>query len=222
MNKITNSAKRKSLFHFTRVRNLASMARADALYSCIEANPALAEESRGSSIEMQLHGHVFVANAHLRIVDQVMAAGVTQREFQQYLDQHVFFWPTRRNCLKMLETYTRREPDEGFAVLQLDAQALLSDFFDNVKLSKYDSGSSPRYPARTSYKKSLDMFLPIAQFETMKASYLPAKPSEIFEILVEGKVAGLSRYIEAIYCKQVTDLPEMWRKYARPLQTFDS
>lgn len=221
VSKITKSEKRRSLYHFTRVRNLASIAHLDALYSCIEADPALAANSRGSRQELELHGHVFIANAHLRIADQVMDAGTTQREFQQYLDRHVFFWPTRRSCQKMLEIYSKREPGEGFAVLQLDAQSLLTDFFDQVKLSKYDSGSSPRYPARTFYKKSLNMFLPIKRFEAVSEHVLPAKPSEIFEVLVEGKVTNLTRYLQGIYSKHEADIPERWRGYARSLQAFE-
>ncbi|SEN97270.1 hypothetical protein [Paenibacillus sp. OV219] len=220
VNKVTKSVMRKSFYHFTRVRNLPSIANVDALYSSIEADPALANESRSSRKEIQLHGKTFVANAHLRIVDQVMDANTTQRQFQQHLDQHVFFWPTRRSCLKMLEMYSKREPHEGFAVFQLDAQSLLRDCFEQVKLSKYDSGSSPRYPARVSYKKSLQMFLPLMRFESVQESYLPSKPSEILEVLVEGKVTNLSRYLEAIYCKHDEDIPEIWRHYARSLQQF--
>ncbi|AZN41395.1 DUF7002 family protein [Paenibacillus albus] len=220
VNKVTKSSLRKSLYHFTRARNLDSVAHLDALYSSIAADPALAHESRSSRIELQLHGRVFVANAHLQITDQVMDANTTQRQFQQHLDRHVFFWPTRRSCLKMLEMYSKREPDERFVVLQLDAEALLSDYFEDVKLSKYDSGSSPRYPARVSYKKSLRMFLPLQQFETIKESYLPTKPSEIYEVLVEGKVTNLSRYLQAIYCKRDTNIPESWRSNARSFEQF--
>ncbi|QHW29617.1 hypothetical protein GZH47_01380 [Paenibacillus rhizovicinus] len=218
--KITNSQKRKSLFHFTRVRNLPSIAHVDALYSSIEADPAFANEGRATRKEIQLHGRSFVANAHLRIAAQAMDPNTTAQQFFQYLDRHVFLWPTRRSCLKMLEMYARREPGEAFAVLQLDARSLLLDFYDRIKLSKYDSGSSPRFPGRTTYKKSLAMFLPLERFETVQQFQVPSKPSEILEVLVENKVTHLSRYLQAVYCEQVADIPGDWREFGLPLQQF--
>lgn len=220
VNKITKSLKRKSLFHFTRVRNLPSIAHLDALYSCNKADPTLSNERRIVSREIHFHGNAFVANAHLRIADQVMDAKTTHQQFYNFLDQHVFFWPTQRDCQKMLEIYSKREPDEAFAILQLDAHSLLYDFYDTVKLSKYDSGSSPRYPSRCSYKKSLQMFLPLDQFEIVKESFLPSKPSEIREVLVEEKVTNLSRYLQAVYCKNIEEIPERLRKYAQSIQNF--
>lgn len=218
--KITNSSKRKSLFHFTRVRNLGSMAHLDALYACLTVDPSISNERRVVRKEIQFHGHVFVANAHLRIADQVMAPQTTHQEFHHYLDQHVFFWPTQRDCLKMLQIYSKREPDEAFAILQLDAEALLSDLYDAVKLSKYDSGSSPRYPNRCSYKKSLQMFLSLDQFEIAREHDVPTKPSEIREVLVEEKVMNLSQYLEAIYCERSAGIPKRWLKNVRSFQEF--
>ncbi|MGO4272098.1 hypothetical protein AB4Z22_20040 [Paenibacillus sp. TAF58] len=120
----------------------------------------------------------------------------------------------------MLEIYSRREPDEAFAILQLDAHSLLWDFYDTVKLSKYDSGSSPRYPTRCSYKKSLQMFLPLDQFEIERGNDVPSKPSEIREVLVEGKVPNLSRYLQAVYCQNMQEIPKRWRKDVQSFHDF--
>ncbi|CAH1203826.1 hypothetical protein PAECIP111891_02439 [Paenibacillus allorhizoplanae] len=218
--KITNSSKRKSLFHFTRARNLPSISHVDALYSCNQANPHLSDERREVRREIQFHGHVFVANAHLKIADQVMDANTTHLEFHKYVDKHVFFWPTHLDCQKMLAIYSKREPNEVFAILQLDAQSLMTDFYDMIKLTKYDSGSSPRYPARTSYKKSLQMFLPIDQFEIVKRNDVPSKPSEIREVLVEGKVTNVTHYLQTVYCDNRSWINENWRKYTQSLQGF--
>ncbi|MBM7566412.1 DUF7002 family protein [Paenibacillus sacheonensis] len=218
--KITKSSKRKSFFHFTRVRNLPSMAYLDALYSTGKADEALARQIRTERQEIQIHGHAFVANAHLRIADQVMDAGMTHERFHAYLDRHVFLWPTQSDGLKMLEMYTRRERHEDFAILQLDAQSLLKDFYDRIKLSKYDSGSSPRYPARCSYKKSLRMFLPLDRFGQAMEKDVPTKPSEIKEVLVEEQITGLSRYLQAVYSKETGDIPGNWSRLARSLADF--
>lgn len=69
--KITKSSKRKSLFHFTRVRNLPSIVHLDALYSCNKVDPTLSEsnERRIVTREIRFNGNVFIANAHLRIAD---------------------------------------------------------------------------------------------------------------------------------------------------------
>ncbi|WP_168122441.1 hypothetical protein [Paenibacillus sp. HB172176] len=218
--KITKNKNRTALFHFTRMRNLPSIAHSDALFSCHAVDPELSAERRTSSREIQFRGKAFTANAHLRIADQVMDPGTTQQQFRQYLDKHVFFWPTRSDCLKMLTTYSRREPQEAFAILQLDAYSLIRDFYDSVKLTKYDSGSSPRYPNRCSYRKSLRMFLGIDQFEAIREHDMPSKPSDIREVLVEDRVTDLTHYLQAIYCNAIPDIPERWQRYRRPLDNF--
>ncbi|MDR6879380.1 DUF7002 family protein [Bacillus sp. 3255] len=220
--KITNSSKRKSLFHFTRARNLASIGHVNALYSCYRVDPALSNERRLWSREVDFYGNIFIANAHLRISDQVMDPKITQLEFYNYLDQHVFFWPTYRDCRKMLDIYSRREPDEDFAILQLEAHPLLCDFYDRVVLSKYDSGSSPRFPVHCSYKKSLDMFLAIDQFQLVQKNDVPTKPSEIREVLVREKVTNLSSYLGAVYCNDMEKVPEKWRPYAKLIRDFEN
>ncbi|NQX64206.1 DUF7002 family protein [Paenibacillus qinlingensis] len=218
--KITNSSMRKSLFHFTRARNLPSILHLDALYSCNQVNPQLSDARREARREIQFHGHLFVANAHLKIADQVMDANTTHLAFHQYVDKHVFFWPTQRDCKKMLAIYSKREPNEAFAILQFDAYSLMTDFYDRIKLTKYDSGSSPRYPTRTSYKKSLQMFLPIDQFEVVQRNDVPSKPSEIREVLVEGKVTNLSRYLQTVYCDHRSEMNDNWKEHAQSLQGF--
>lgn len=219
--KITNSSKRKSLFHFTRARNLPSIAHLDALYSSFKVDPVLSNERRLVSREVDFHGHVFIANAHLRIADQVMDPKITQLQFYNYLDQHVFFWPTQRDCRKMLESYSKREPYEDFAILQLEAHSLLYDFYDSVELSKYDSGSSPRFPARCSYKKNMKMFLALDQFEIVQKNDVPTKTSEIREVLVQEKVTNLTSYLQAVYCNDVEKVPDRWRNYAKSFQYFE-
>ncbi|SDW03355.1 hypothetical protein [Paenibacillus sp. CF384] len=218
--KITNSSKRKSLYHFTRVRNLPSIAHLNALYAPNEVDPTLSDGRRIARREIQYQGHPLVANAHLRISEQMMDPGTTLHQFYHHLDQHVFLWPTQRDCLKMLEMYSRREPDEAFAVLQLDAYSLIYDYYDAVKLSKYDSGSSPRFPHRCSYRKSLRMFLPVDQFEKVSAHDVPTKPSEIREVLVEDQVRNLSRYLQAIYGINASDVKVSWGQYARSFTEF--
>lgn len=192
----------------------------NALYSCYKADPALSKETRTASKDICIQGNVFTANAHLRIADQVMDAKTTKRQFYSYLDKHVFFWPTPRDCQKMLEIYSRREPDEAFAILQLDTYSLLCDFYDTVKLSKYDSGSSPRYPTRCSYKKSLQMFLTLNEFEITREALVPSKPSEIREVLVEDKVTNLSHYIQAVYSGRSAVIPGSLREYAQSFDDF--
>ncbi|CAG7632302.1 hypothetical protein PAESOLCIP111_03366 [Paenibacillus solanacearum] len=216
---VTKAAGRKSLYHFTRASNLPAIARLDGLLSSFVIDPAHSGERRTEARPVTYGDHAMTVNAHLSIPEHMMEAGCTLREFRSVLDTHVFFWPTVRDCQKMLDTYSRREPDEAFAILQLDAYALLLEHFGAVKLSKYDSGSSPRFPHRCSYKKSSAMFLPLAQFRTVSSSLVPRKASEIREILVEGRVTGLSRYMQCIYVEQdaCSAVPERWRQQARPL-----
>nr|WP_310224755.1 hypothetical protein [Paenibacillus qinlingensis] len=199
---------------------MPSISHVDALYSCHDVNPNLSDARREVRSEISFNGHLFVANAHLKIADGVMDVNTSHLTFHQYVDKHVFFWPTQRDCQKMLEIYSKREPNEAFAVLQFDAQSLMTDFYDQIKLTKYDSGSSPRYPTRTSYKKSLQMFLRLEQFQQIDRNDVPTKPSEIREVLVEGKVTDVTRYLQTLYCDHTSLLNDNWREHAQPLQGF--
>jgi hypothetical protein len=209
---------RKSLFHFTRAANLPSIASLDRLLSSSRINPHGAGERRLEPVEFSLQGYSAIINSHLRIAAGMMEDGTTQEEFRACLDRHVFFWPTIGDCRKMMDTYARREPHERFAVLELDARCLLVNHYSGVKLTKYDSGSSPRFPARCSYRKSLGMFLPLDQFQKTAGHPVPVKPSEIREVLVEQEVDHLSRCLKAVYAPSVEDVPDCWRSLLRPYE----
>lgn len=215
---ITKSPLRRSLYHFTRVSNLQSLANLDSLYSSALLSP---EFSRGIRRSEARHIHVndqsIVLNAHLRIQPEMMDPDTTEEQFRACLDHHVFLWPTERDCLAMANMYSRREHNESFAILQFAAYELLADHFATVKLSKYDSGSSPRYPHRTSYRKSCRMFLPLESFRQTTDRLVPTKPSEIKEVLVEDKLGPLSKYLQTIYCSEVLQVPVMWRPLVKPL-----
>jgi hypothetical protein len=218
---ITKSSKRKSLYHFTRLSNLPSIAYFDALFSCYKVDPSLSSQRRGATMQVKFDGQIFTTNPHLRIVDKIMDPGTTQQEFRTYLDQHVFLFPNKRNCLYMMRTYRRREPNESFIILEFDAGTLLNDYYYKVKLSKYDSGSSPRFPNRCSYRKSKQMFLPLNQFGSIKNSLVPTKASEIYEVLVEDEIRNLSKFLKVLFCSNTAEIPEKWRPFKEDLTEMD-
>ncbi|BBH19723.1 hypothetical protein Back11_10680 [Paenibacillus baekrokdamisoli] len=213
---ITKAKGRKSLYHFTRVRNLPAIAHFDSLLSSYNINPHFAGERRSEAKEVNYDEYLITINAHLRIPDSMIAAACTQEQFRAYLDRHVFFWPTIKDCQKMLDSYTRREPDEGFAILQFDAYSLLLEHYSAVKLSKYDSGSAPRFPKHCSYKKSPEMFLPLNGFKRIMNNTVPTKASEIREVLIEDQVIKLSKYLRSVYVDNCNVVPECWRDLAKP------
>ncbi|TDF99435.1 DUF7002 family protein [Paenibacillus piri] len=214
---ITRAKGRKSLYHFTRERNLPAIAQFDALLSSYTINPLFAGERRSEAKAVNYNGYRITINAHLKIPDSMMDAAITQEQFRTCLDRHVFFWPTLKDCRKMLDTYTRREPDESFAIMEFDARSLLSEHFSAAKLSKYDSGSSPRFPTLCSYRKSPDMFLPLNRFKTVVNNIVPAKASEIREILIEDRVIEVSKHLRAVYADHGKGIPDCWRDLAKPL-----
>jgi hypothetical protein len=214
---VTKASSRKSLFHFTRVSNLSAMADFDTLFSSNQFTPEASGARRLKATKVQVNERFITINAHLRIPDRMFDAGITQEQFRTYLDRHVFFWPTLKDCQKMLDTYKRREPSEKFAVLELDAYTLLAEHFECAKLTKYDSGSAPRFPNKCTYKKSLDIFLPLKSFMSVLNPIVPIKPSEIREVLIEDRVTQLSAYLQVIWIDHSEDLPERWRGQMRSL-----
>ncbi|NHN30816.1 DUF7002 family protein [Paenibacillus agricola] len=215
---ITKTKSRQSLFHFTRVDNLAAIAHFDALFSSHRINPDFTGERRLVAERVDFGGNWVTINAHLRIANSMIDASTTQEEFRACLDRHVFLWPTLRDCQKMIGTYMRREPEGGFAVLEFDAYSLLVEHDSAVKLSKYDSGSSPRFPIHCSYKKSPAMFLPLDQFKLLINHTVPVKASEVREVLVEDQVTGVSKHLRAVYVEIREDVPECWRSLSKPLE----
>jgi hypothetical protein len=214
---ITKTKTRKSLFHFTRARNLPAIAHFDALWSSYQINPHVTGERRLKAVKVNNGEYSITINAHLRIPDRMIDAVITQEQFRACLDRHVFFWPTLKDCQKMMGTYARREPDERFAVLEFDAYSLISEHYSVVRLSKYDSGSSPRFPNHCSYKKSLAMFLPLNSFKIVVNNLVPTKASEIREVLIEDRVMNVSKFLQSVYVDHCEDAPECWRNLMRPL-----
>jgi hypothetical protein len=214
---ITKATSRKSLFHFTRASNLPAIAQLDMLLSSFKLNPEFAGERRLKAMKLKHKQHSVTINAHLKISDSMIDAAITQEQFRACLDRHVFFWPTIKDCQKMMGSYARREPGERFAVLEFDAYSLLSAHYSAVKLSKYDSGSSPRFPTRCTYKKSLDMFIPLDRFQHVWNNTVPVKASEIHEVLIEDRVSHISSYLRAVWIDQGGEIPDCWRGLERPL-----
>ncbi|MGN7765509.1 DUF7002 family protein [Paenibacillus sp. 22594] len=215
---ITKSPLRASLYHFTRASNLQGMAALDGIFASALLYPKYANGIRRTETrEAVYNGQLAVLNAHLRITPEAMKAGTTAEQFRTCLDRHVFLWPTERDCMAMASMYSRREPGETFAILKFDALKLLTDHFDHIRLSKYDSGSSPRYPHRMSYRKSCEMLLPIGQFMAESGPSIPGKPSEIKEVLVEYSLTPLSRYLQTVYCSNQELVPAAWRAIHEPL-----
>nr|WP_156043172.1 hypothetical protein [Paenibacillus sp. UNC451MF] len=184
----------------------------DALFSSYKINPKSPGKRREEAQEINYSEHAITINAHLRIPERMIDPSSTLEQFRACLDRHVFFWPTLKDCQKMMDTYSRREPDEAFAVLEFDATSLLINHYSAVKLSKYDSGSSPRFPNNCSYRKSPDMFLPLRSFRTVTNGTVPTKVSEIKEVLIFDQVHNVSQYLQAVYVNKCIEIPEQWRE----------
>ncbi|MFD0682541.1 MULTISPECIES: DUF7002 family protein [unclassified Paenibacillus] len=214
---ITKAKGRRSLYHFTRAKNLPAIAHFNALLSSYNLHPHFAGVRRTEAKEVDYNNYLITINAHLRIPDSMIAPGVTQEQFRACLDRHVFLWPTLRDCRKMVDTYARREPDEAFAVLEFDAFSLLLQHYSAGKLSKYDSGSSPRFPTHCTYKKSPAIFLPLSDFKSIINNTVPVKASEIKEVLIEDQVNNVSKYLRALYANNSKDTPECWSALLKPM-----
>ncbi|WP_336790558.1 DUF7002 family protein [Paenibacillus sp. MMO-177] len=214
---ITKSTGRKSAYHFTRASNLQAIAHFDAIWSSQHLLPESTGQRRTSREEISYEGTSVTVNSHLRIPEAMMESGCSVEEFRAFIDKHVFFWPTRRDCLKMLTTYMRREPDVPFAVLELDAFALLLAHEESVRLSKYDSGSSPRFPKSCYYRKSPAMFVSLADFGRRTDPAVPVKPSEIKEILLEEKAGSITRLLKSVYAPNPEHVPPKWLPNYQPL-----
>ncbi|MDU0200500.1 DUF7002 family protein [Paenibacillus sp. MAH-36] len=213
---ITKTPNRKRLYHFTRAKNLPAIAHFDTLFSSYQIDPSQDGPRRLAPRHLNYQDQQVTINSHLRIADSMIDASTTQEEFRAFLDRHVFLWPTLKDCQKMMATYARREPEEAFSILEFDASALLMKHGTEITLSKYDSGSSPRFPNHCSYKKSLAMFLPLEQFGLVKNDLVPSTPSQIKEILIDGQMNGVTELLTAVYVSNGGEIPVSWRDLARP------
>ncbi|MBP1964489.1 DUF7002 family protein [Paenibacillus aceris] len=213
---ITKAQSRKSLYHFTRAKNLKAIAHFDTLFSSYSIQPFYGGARRLEPEDINYHDQRITINSHLRIADSMIDASTTQEQFRAYLDRHVFLWPTLKDCQKMMATYARREPNEAFAVLEFDAYTLLNKHRSVAMLSKYDSGSSPRFPKHCSYKKSLAMFLPLEEFSLVKNDLVPSTPSQIREVLIKNKMSGVTELLTAVYVSGSVEPPVGWRLLIKP------
>lgn len=209
---------RPLLYHFTRVANLPSIISSDRLLSANSLHPCGPDNRRTQPVEILHPAGIAILNPHLRIADSMMAEGVSQEDFRSWLNRHVFFWPTVRDCLQMLEVYRRREPNSRFCVLALDTRLLLAAHYANIRLTRYDSGSSPRFPHRCSYRKSPELFLPLHQFGSSTRADTPASVPEIKEVLADGRVTGIAQLLRVIYIQPGEELPDSWSRLRRPLE----
>lgn len=211
---------RPLLYHFTRVANLPSIILTDRLQSASLLHPGNQDDRRTNPVEIRHAAGMAILNPHLRIADSMMAEGVTQKDFRSWLNRYVFFWPTVGDCRRMLEVYRRREPEGQFCVLALDTRRLLSTHYAAIRLTKYDSGSSPRFPHRCSYRKSPELFLPLEQFGSSSRTDTPASVPEIKEVLADGQVTGIAQLLRTIFIPPGEELPADWRHLRKPLEHF--
>jgi len=218
---LTRSSRRKHLYHVTRIDNLPMLAETNQLSSSLQLAPQLAGIPRSEAVVVRKGDQRATLNAHLRIPEQMMASGVTSAEFHAFLDRHVFFWPTWKDCRYMLASYARREPGQQLAVLEMDAASLLLEHAERIKLSRYDSGSAPRYPHRCRYRKSPAMFLPLLLFGEANRDDQPRRASEIREVLVADGLERFSDYLTAVYCEQRDSVPLRWQSLNRSLSALD-
>lgn len=209
---------RPLLYHFTRMDNLPSIAHSGQLLSASALHPMASEERRTSPVEIRREEGTAILNSHLRIADSMMEEGVTQEEFRSWLNRHVFFWPTARDCRQMLEIYKRREPHGRFCVLAVDTRSLLATHYAAIRLTRYDSGSSPRFPHRCSYRKSPDMFLPLDQFGRSGRADTPTAVPDIKEVLVDSRVTGVMLLLRAVFTDPAAELPPEWSRLRRALE----
>ncbi|WP_435168718.1 DUF7002 family protein [Paenibacillus glycanilyticus] len=214
---ITKACGRRSAYHFTRASNLRGIAHFDSIWSSQHLLPESTGERRTLREEVSYEGASITVNSHLRIPEAMMEAGCSVEEFRNFIDKHIFFWPTKRDCLKMLTTYMRREPDEAFAVLEFEASELLLAHRESVRLSKYDSGSSPRFPKSCNYRKSPAMFVSLADFGRRTDHAVPLKPSEIKEILIEEQARSITRLLRSVYAPTQEHVPLAWLPNYQPL-----
>lgn len=214
---MTRSKGRKRLYHMTRAENLPLIEQMNRLLSSQQLAPHLSGMLREQPITTVYEPFTVTLNAHLHIPESMMATGVSRLAFHAFLDRHVFCWPTIRECQYMIASYARREPGQPVCVLELDAAALLQDHAERVKLSRYDSGSAPRYPQRCNYRKSPAMFLKLDELGQRQETWLPSKPSDIREVLIEDSIDQLSKYLFHIYSTNQEAIPACWRPLWRPL-----
>ena len=131
--------------------------------------------------------------------------GITPTQWYERLNQNVFFWPTQDRLHRMLRA--RAYKNDRHLVIVVDTASLLARHFDNVLLSRMNSGCTVPVP----HERGENTFLPPAQFpfEERKKS----RGEGFAELVIRYAVPDLREHVIEVYVANQTDrLADVWSR----------
>src|SRR5690606_19027857 len=123
--------------------------------------------------------------------------GLTPPDWYELLNRRVFFWPTEKRLHRMM--CARAYKSDTHAVIVVDTASLLDAHFNNVLLSKMNSGCTVPFP----HARGSKTFLPPTEhpFE----SRLKASGEGFAELLVEYAVPDIVDHTVEVYSGRERD-----------------
>jgi len=146
------------------------------------------------TIEHDAHGLAVIRdNKPLRSDFLRLEGGITQREWCELLNRHVFFWPTEERLVRLLSARAYR--DQAHDVITISTEELIARHGERVRLSRLNSGSTlyPNAPPR-----GLTTLLPIEDFGG----------NVVVEVAVEGGVPDIHQLALVVERRKEKDILE--------------
>jgi len=112
-------------------------------------------------------------------------------DWYKILNGHVFFWPTRKRLLTMLNARTYRSLKH--TVLTLDTSELLADYKEQTRLTALNSGcTKPR-----AWPRGTQTFMPLAKFPFLERKKY-GTANIVAEIAIEYSVPNIWKYVISV------------------------
>jgi hypothetical protein len=150
--------------------------------------PAIQCQRRSADVRLThpIHGEALISD-NRPLSEKALRAcledGLTPWDWLLMLNSRAFLWPDEAAAAHFLEARLARIP--ACIVLVLDSHRLLKDHYEALELSRINSGSTIRRPAR----RGLSTFVPISQYRNEVGG------RRIREVAVVGGIANLASHL---------------------------
>jgi len=128
---------------------------------------------------------------HIGPLERCLDDGLTPPDWLEILNGYVFFWTDEKDAHGLRNARNNRMRNKSLLIF--DTFSLVSAYFDNVALCPINSGAAKRNAPRRGY--STFASAGEADFRHWRRSRGLATPDKIKEIVVQGGIPDIERYL---------------------------